>query len=65
MVKDLNLNLPRNSSQTHHFKEDPHRILKRDIACLYGYSSNPENCDEVKDIAQFFLNPLAAIIEAD
>ena len=64
MVNDLNLNLPHNSSHTHHFKEDPHMILKRDIACLYGYSSNPERCDEVRDISQFFLNPLAAIIEA-
>ena len=62
MVDDLNLNLPHNSSQAHHFQEDPHRILKRDIACLYGYSSRRQDCDEVKDMAQFFLNPLAAII---
>ena len=64
IVDDLNLNLPHNSSQTHHFKEDPHKVLKRDIACLYGYSSRPQDCDAVGDIAQFFLNPLAAIILA-
>ena len=64
MVDDLNLNLPHNSSQTHHFKEDPHKVLKRDIACLYGYSSRPQDCDAVGDIAQFFLNPIAAIISA-
>ena len=39
-------------------------LLKRDIACLYGYSSTPEKCDGVRDIAQFFFNPLGAIIEA-
>ena len=64
MVDVLNLNLPHNSSQTHHFKEDPHKVLKRDIACLYGYSSRPQDCDAVGDIAQFFLNPIAAIISA-
>ena len=47
-----------------YFQEDPYRILKSDIACLYGYSSRPQDCDAVKDKAQFFLNPLAAIIEA-
>ena len=64
MVNDLNLNLPHNSSYTHKFQEDPHRILKRDIACLYGYSSKPQDCDGVRDIAQFFFNPLGAIFEA-
>ena len=56
--------IPHNSSYTHHFQEDPHKVLKRDIACLYGYSSTPEKCDGVRDIAQFFFNPLGAIIEA-
>ena len=36
---------------------------KRDIACLYGYSSTPHLCDEVEDIAAFFFNPLGAIID--
>ena len=61
-VNDLNMNLPHNSSQTHHFQKYSQRILKRDIACLQGYSSRPQDCNKVKDIAQFFLNPLAAII---
>ena len=33
--------------------------VKRDIACLYGYSH-----DNTADITQFFLNPLVAIIKA-
>ena len=37
---------------------------RRDIACLYGYSSTPKLCDDVGDIAAFFINPLGAIITA-
>ena len=37
---------------------------RRDIACLYGYSSTPKLCDEIGDIAQFFFNPIGAIIDA-
>ena len=38
--------------------------VKRDIACLYGYSQDKRLCDNTADITQFFLNPLAAIIKA-
>ena len=38
--------------------------IKRDIACLYGYSHDKRLCDNTADITQFFLNPLAAIIKA-
>ena len=38
--------------------------VKRDIACLYGYSHDKRLCDNTADITQFFLNPLAAIIKA-
>ena len=37
---------------------------RRDIACLYGYSSTPKLCDEIGDVAQFFFNPIGAIIDA-
>ena len=62
IVNNLNLNLPHNSSPNPHFQEDPHRILKKDIVCLYGYCSRPQDYDEVKDPTQFFFNPLAAIL---
>jgi hypothetical protein len=38
--------------------------VKRDIACLYGYSHDKRLCDNAADITQIFLNPLAAIISA-
>ena len=37
---------------------------RRDIACLYGYSSTPKLCDEIGDVAQFFFNPIGSIIDA-
>ena len=48
----------------HHFQEDPHWLLKRDLACFYGYSSHPQDCDEVKYVTKFFFHSLAAILEA-
>jgi hypothetical protein len=38
--------------------------LKRDIACLYGYSSKPKECNVVGDIAEFFFSPIVAVIKA-
>ena len=38
--------------------------VKRDIACLYGYSHDKRLCNNAADITQIFLNPLAAIISA-
>ena len=42
----------------------PKLKVKRDIACLYGYSHDKRLCDNTADITQIFLNPLAAIISA-
>ena len=38
--------------------------VKRDTACLYGYSHNPKTCDSTGTIINWFLNPVAAIIQA-
>ena len=64
MVNNLQMNLAHNSSHNRNFQDDPHRILKRDIACLYGYSSTPKDCDPVKEVGMFFWNPLGAILKA-
>jgi hypothetical protein len=45
-------------------KDNAHKRLKRDIACLYGYNSRPKECDVIGDIAAFFLNPIGAIAKA-
>jgi hypothetical protein len=45
-------------------KENIHKQIKQDIACIYGYSSTPKNCDLIVDIAAFFFNPLGAILRA-
>ena len=37
---------------------------RRDIACLYGYSSTPKLCDKIGDVAQFFFNPIGTIMDA-
>ena len=38
--------------------------VKRDRACLYGYSHNPKACDSTGTIINWFLNPVAAIVHA-
>ena len=38
--------------------------VKRDIACLHGYSHDKRLCDNTADITQFYLNSMAAIIKA-
>jgi hypothetical protein len=57
--------LPHNETlQSRLNKENTHKRLKRDIACLYGYSSKPKDCNVVGDIAEFFFNPIVAVIKA-
>ena len=38
--------------------------FKKDIACLYGYSSRPKKCNGDADIIRIFINWLAALLDA-
>jgi len=64
-IVNLDQILPHNDTvQDRLNKDNAHKRLKRDIACLYGYSSKPKECNVIGDVAEFFLNPIAAIIKA-
>jgi hypothetical protein len=61
-VVHLDQILPHNETlQSRLDKDNTHKRLKRDIACLYGYSLKPKECNIVGDIAEFFFNPIVAI----
>jgi hypothetical protein len=64
-VVHLDQILPHNETiQSRLDKDTTHKRLKRDIPCLYGYSSKPKECDVVGDIAEFSFNPIVAVIKA-
>ena len=54
----------KSSSNSEASPAPPKVRVKRDIACLHGYSHDKRLCDNTADTTQFFLNPLAAIIKA-
>jgi hypothetical protein len=64
-VVNLDQNLPHNETiQDRLDKNNAHKRLKRDIACLYGYSSKPKECHVIGDVAEYFVNSIAAIVKA-
>ncbi len=50
--------------ETRQTREAKTRKKRGDQACIWGYSSHPEQYDLEHDVAQMALDPLAAIIEA-
>jgi hypothetical protein len=55
-------NLPHMESREK--REAKSRKSRGDQACMWGYSSHPENCNLEHDVAQMASDPLAAIIDA-
>jgi hypothetical protein len=45
-------------------REAKSRKKRGDQACIWGYSSHPEQWDLEQGVAQMALDPLAAVIEA-
>ena len=63
-VQNLDYILPHNETfEDRQGQDNLHKRLKRDLACLYGYSSMPKECDSVGEIASFFFNPIGALIK--
>jgi hypothetical protein len=63
-VVNLDQILPHNETLENRLgKDNIHERLKRDIACLYGYSSKPKECNVIGDVAEFFLNPIGAVVK--
>jgi hypothetical protein len=63
-IVSLDQILPHNKTLEHRLdKDNIHKRPKQDIACLYGYSSKPKECNVIGDIEEFFLNPIGAVVK--
>ncbi len=61
-LENIDHNLPH--VETQETREGKSRKKRGDQACIWGYSSHPEQCDLDHNVAEMALDPLAAIIEA-